>query len=36
MMILKKIDKRKIHSIKINDKSLIVDYWGCYDEYELI
>ena len=35
-MILKKIDKRKIHSIKINDKSLIVDYWGCYDEYELI
>lgn len=37
MMILKKIDKSKIHSIKIDDKNLIVNYWGCYfDEYELI
>lgn len=36
-MILEKIDKSKIHSIKINDKSMIVNYWGCYfDEYKLI
>ena len=35
--ILKKIDKSKIHSIKINDKNLIINYWGCYfDEYKLI
>lgn len=37
MMILKKIDKSKIHSIKIKEKSMIVNYWGCYfDEYKLI
>ena len=36
-MILKKIDKSKIHSIKIDDKNLIVNYWGCYfDECILI
>ena len=37
MMILKKIDKNKINSIKIKDKSMVVNYWGCYfDEYKLI
>ena len=36
-MILKKIDKNKIHSIKIKDKSMVVNYWGYYfDEYKLI
>ena len=37
MMILKKIDKNKINSIKIKDKSMVVNYWGYYfDEYKLI
>jgi len=36
-MILKKIDKNKINSIKIKDKSMVVNYWECYfDEYKLI
>ena len=36
-MILKKIDKNKINSIKIKDKSMVVNYLGCYfDEYKLI
>ncbi len=30
MMILKKIDKSKIYSIKIKDKSMVVNYWGCF------
>ena len=37
MMILKKDDKNKINSIKIKDKSMVVNYCGCYfDEYKLI
>ena len=37
MMILKKDDKNKINSIKIKDKSMVVNYQGCYfDEYKLI